>query len=98
MKDILIEDFNNFEIDESELFSLSQNGNNIYLVKDMDNITIYYEDVQLDERQIKDLDTFMSEYVDNSIPYKHREEPKLAVGNDLEQELDSEEELVITLD
>jgi len=98
MKEMLIKDFESFEIDESELFSLMQNGNNLYLMKDMNNITISYEDVILDERVIKDLDSFMSEYVDNSIPYKHREEPELVVGNDLEQELDSEEELVITLD
>ena len=98
MKDILIEDFDNFEIDESELFSLSQNGNNIYLVKDMENITIYYENVKLDERQIKDLDTFMSEYVDNSIPYKHKSE-EIKIPQEIERYLDNEEEeLVITLD
>ena len=71
MKNMLIDDFENFEIDESELFSLSQNGNILYLTKNMNNITIYYEDVPLDERMIKDLDSFMAEYVDNSIPYRY---------------------------
>ena len=43
----------------------------LYLTKNIDNITIYYEDVPLDERMIKDLDSFMAEYVDNSIPYRY---------------------------
>jgi hypothetical protein len=82
MKNMLIADFENFEIDESELFSLSENGNILYLTKNIDNITIYYEDVPLDDRMIKDLDSFMVEYVDNSIPYKHKKEMESIMVNE----------------
>ena len=82
MKEMLIKDFESFETDESELFSLMENGNNLYLMKDMDNITISYEDVPLDDRLIKDFDSFISDYVDNSIPYKHKKEMESIMVNE----------------
>ena len=82
MKEMLIKDFESFETDESELFSLIQNGNNLYLMKDMDNISINYEDVPLDDTVIKDLDSFISDYVDNSIPYKHKKEMESIMVNE----------------
>ena len=82
MKEMLIKDFESFETDESELFSLMENGNNLYLMKDMDNITINYEDVPLDDRLIKDFDSFISDYVDNSIPYKHKKEMESIMVNE----------------
>ena len=82
MKEMLIKDFESFETDESELFSLIQNGNNLYLMKDMDNITISYEDVPLDDRLVKDFDSFISDYVDNSIPYKHKKEMESIMVNE----------------
>ena len=82
MKEMLIKDFESFETDESELFSLMENGNNLYLMKDMDNITISYEDVPLDDRLVKDFDSFISDYVDNSIPYKHKKEMESIMVNE----------------
>ena len=82
MKEMLIKDFESFETDESELFSLMENGNNLYLMKDMNNITISYEDVPLDNRLVKDFDSFISDYVDNSIPYKHKKEMESIMVNE----------------
>ena len=48
-KEKLIEEYNNLEIDESLYFSIGQDGNILYLTKDMDNIVISYEDVLLDK-------------------------------------------------
>ena len=69
----LIAEHESFEIDESLYFSIHQDGNNLYLSKDMDNIMISYEDVSLDKIVKKEYNDFMDNFVDNSIEYEHKE-------------------------
>lgn len=58
-KKILIEEYNNLEIDESLYFSIGQKGNILYLTKDIENIVISYEDVLLDKIVKKEYNEFI---------------------------------------
>lgn len=77
----LIAEHESLEIDEYLYFSIHQDGNNLYLMKDMANIVISYEDVPLDDIVKKEYFDFMTNYVDNSIEFNH---PNNSVNSDEE--------------
>lgn len=81
----LIAEHESLEIDEYLYFSIHQDGNILYLTKDMANIVISYEDVSLDNIVKKEYPDFMTNYVDNSIEFNH---PNNSVNSDEKENID----------